>query len=76
MEIWLEDKETGLQCGKNNDGDLFWGDNYSGANAPDTPENRKMIVRDFCRYTGREMPAISAAGTPIKFDGTMVAFNR
>lgn len=76
MEIWLEDKETGLQYGRNDDGELFIGDNFSGGNAPDTPENREMFVRDFCRYTGRNTPVMSAAGPPIQFDGTMVEFSR
>ncbi len=76
MEIWLEDKETGLQYGRNDDGELFIGDNFSGGNAPDTPENREMMVRDFCRTTGRVMPVMSAAGPPIQFDGTMVEFSR
>lgn len=56
IEIWLEDKRTGLQCGINGDGELFIGDEFSGGNAPDTPENREMIVRDFYRTTGQTVP--------------------
>ncbi len=59
IEIWLEDKKTGLQCGINDDGELFIGDEFSGGNAPDTPENREMIVRDFYRATGRVIPGRS-----------------
>lgn len=70
MEVWL------LQYGRNADGKLFLGDKFSGGNAQDTPQNREMLVRDFCRETGREMPIMSAAGTPIKFDGTIVEFSR
>lgn len=76
MEIWLSDKNTGIECGINNDGDLFLGDSSSGANLPDIKENREKIIRDFCRYTGRQMPVIAANGKPLKFDGTMVEFSR
>lgn len=76
MEVWLEDKKTGLQYGRNDDGKLFFGDKFSGDNAQDTPRNREMLVRDFCRETGREIPIMSAAGPPIKFNGTIVEFSR
>ena len=47
MTIFKENKETGLMCGINNDGDLFLGDDRSGYNLPDTPENRERILNDF-----------------------------
>ena len=48
MVIFKENKKTGLQCGINDYGELFLGDDNSGYNLPDTPENReyiKMILR-------------------------------
>lgn len=50
MTIFKENKETGLQCGLNDYGELFLGDNYSGYNLPDTPENRERVLADFDRY--------------------------
>lgn len=47
MKIWKEDKETGLACGINDDGELFLGNKGSGYNLPDTPENREYILKDF-----------------------------
>lgn len=39
-----------LECGINNDGDLFLGDDRGGYNLPDTPENRERILNDFEYY--------------------------
>lgn len=50
MIIFKENKKTGLACGINDYGELFLGDNKSGCNLPDTPENRERILRDFDRY--------------------------
>lgn len=50
MTLFQENKETGLQCGINDDGDLFVGDNRSGYSLPDTPENREYVIKDFERY--------------------------
>ncbi len=50
MIIFKENKETGLQCGINDDGDLFLGDNRSGYNLPNTLENREYVIKDFERY--------------------------
>lgn len=50
MTIFKENKETGLQCGINDDGNLFLGDNKSGYNLSDTPENREYILNDFDYY--------------------------
>jgi hypothetical protein len=47
MTIFKENKQTGLQCGINDDGDLFLGNDRSGYNLPDTPENRDRIMQDF-----------------------------
>ena len=50
MTIFKENKQTGLSCGINDDGDLFLGDDRSGYNLPDTPENRERILSDFDYY--------------------------
>lgn len=50
MIIFKENKETGLQCGVNEYGELFLGDNQSGYTLTDTPENREYILADFERY--------------------------
>ena len=47
MTIFKENKTTGLSCGINDYGDLFFGDNNSGYNLPDTPENREYIIAGF-----------------------------
>ena len=49
MKIFKEDKKKGLQCGINNYGDLFLGDDKSGYNLRDTRRNRKRIRKDFKR---------------------------
>jgi hypothetical protein len=50
MIIWRRDEVTGITCGINDDGVLFLGNDYSGYNLPDTPENREYILNDFdCR---------------------------
>lgn len=36
-----------LECGINDDGDLFLGDNSSGYNLPDSIENREYILSSF-----------------------------
>ena len=47
MVIWRRDERTGLECGINDDGELFLGNDRSGFNLPDTEENRESILRDF-----------------------------
>lgn len=47
MTIFAENKQTGLQCGINDYGELFLGNDRSGYNLPDTPENRELIMNDF-----------------------------
>ena len=47
MIIFKENKVTGLSCGVNDWGELFIGDNRSGANLSDTPENREYILEQF-----------------------------
>lgn len=47
MVIFKENKEIGLQCGLNDDGDLFLGDNESGGTMKDTIENRVALLREF-----------------------------
>lgn len=52
MIIFKENKQTGLQCGINNYGELFLGDNRSGYTLEDTEENREQIKKDFDFYNG------------------------
>lgn len=47
MTIFKENKKTGLQCGINDFGEVFCGNDHSGYNLPDTPENREYVKRDF-----------------------------
>ena len=51
MTIFYEDKKTGIQAGINAYGELFLGNDRSGYNLPDTPENREFIKCDFVRLT-------------------------
>ena len=50
MQIWKRDERTGIECGINDDGELYLGDDRSGFNLPDTEENREVILRDFEYY--------------------------
>lgn len=50
MQIWKRDERTGIECGINDDGELFLGNDRSGFNLPDTEENREVILRDFDFY--------------------------
>ena len=50
MTIFRRDDETGLSCGINDRGELFLGNDRSGYNLPDTPENREYILNDFDRW--------------------------
>ena len=54
MIIFKENKETGLSCGINNYGELFIGDRRSGANLPDTPENREYVIKQFNYWNIKE----------------------
>jgi hypothetical protein len=76
MEIWLKDEKTGIECGLNDDGELFLGDDKSGFNAKDTPKNRERIINEFCRYTGRQKPVIMADGKPYRGNESMIEFSR
>lgn len=76
IEVWMKDEKTGIECGLNGDGDLFLGDNYSGYNLRDTPENRERIINDFCQCTGRQKPVIMADGKPYRGNETMIEFSR
>ena len=40
----------GIEAGINIDGDLYFGNESSGYNLPDTPNNRERIKRDYQRY--------------------------
>ena len=66
IEVWMEDEKTGIKCGLNCDGKLFLGDNKSGYNLHDNPENRERVINDFCRYTGRQKPVTMANGKPYR----------
>ena len=66
MQIFKEDKKSKLSCGINDDGVLFFGDNESGSNLPDTPENRELVVRLF----DEEMRRRSV--TPKSFDTKLI----
>lgn len=46
-EIFRRDKQTGIQCGINDMGRLFIGDNLCWYNMEDTPENREKLLADF-----------------------------
>lgn len=46
-----KDDATGIEYGINSDGNLYLGDDKSGYNLPDTPENRETVLADFRRYT-------------------------
>ena len=54
MTIFKENEKTGLQCGRNDYGELFLGDNKSGYNLSDTPENRERILADFDYYNNAD----------------------
>ena len=51
MKVFYRDERTGIEAGINADGELFFGDDSSGYNLPDTPENREYIRREFIRHT-------------------------
>ena len=53
IKIWKEC--NGLKCGINAYGDLFLGDDKSGYNLRDTPENRERILKDFEYYAERRI---------------------
>ena len=57
MEVWLKDEKTGIECGINQCGELFLGDDRSGYNLRDTPENREKLISDFYRQTRRQIIA-------------------
>jgi len=40
MITWLKDGKSGLECGINNDGELYLGDDKSGYNLEDTPRKQ------------------------------------
>lgn len=45
-------KYNSLECGINDDGNLFLGDDKSGYNLPNTPKNKRYIMDDFERQLG------------------------
>ena len=47
MEVWKENKQTGLSCGINDFGELFLGNKGSGYNLPDSHENGDYFLNDF-----------------------------
>lgn len=50
-QFYGKDERTGIEYGINRDGMLYLGNDKSGYNLYDTPENRERILRDFERYT-------------------------
>ena len=46
-----KDDATVNAYGINTAGTLYFGDDKSGSNLPDTPENRETVLADFRRYT-------------------------
>lgn len=50
-QFYGKDERTGIEYGINIDGILYLGNDKSGYNLYDTPENRERILRDFERYT-------------------------
>lgn len=54
MVIFREDKSLQLECGINDDGDLFMSQGRSGYNLPDTDENRDYVIADFEWHVKRE----------------------
>ena len=54
ITVWAQDEKTGIAIGFNRSGELFLGNDRSGYNLTDTPENRDYIKRDFRYYTGKE----------------------
>lgn len=45
--VFKRNEKTGLECGINAYGELYLGDNESGYNLPNTPENKARILADF-----------------------------
>lgn len=50
MVVFNVDKRTGLSCGINDFGELFFGNNKSGYNLPDTPENKQYMADQWDAY--------------------------
>lgn len=51
MLIFKEGIRTGVSCGLNDFGELFFGDSRSSYNLPDTPDNRARVLADFNFWT-------------------------
>ena len=51
MTILRHDEKTGIQCGINDYGELFLGNDRSGYNLPYTSENLEYILADFEYWT-------------------------
>lgn len=64
--IWLRDDKTGLQCGINAEGDLYLSTETTGYSLKDSKENRKKIIREFCKQTGQFKLAVSEDGSPVE----------
>lgn len=50
MTIFKKDDKTGLACGVNDFGELFFGNDRSGYNLTDTPANREYILEQWGKY--------------------------
>ena len=47
ITYFKKNDETGLSCGINANGELFCGDENSGYNLPNTPANKRKVLKDF-----------------------------
>lgn len=74
ITILFEDKKSGIAAGVLSNGILFFGDDNSGYNVKDTPSNRKMLERDFLRYTSSNQFDFENAVGKLPFDNP-ITFN-
>lgn len=74
VEVWYWDEKTGINAGRNAAGELFVGNDKSGANLPDTQENRKRLKAEFERLTDKTMDRsfLDAKDNIICFDELLV----
>lgn len=71
--ILQRDDQTGIQCGINGAGDLFIGDAVCWRTMPDTPENREMLLLDWCysvdqKKEAQKPPKVMQAGEWLAVD--------
>lgn len=49
--IIFKENSIGLQCGKLDNGKLFFSDGYYGYQMNDTPKNRKNLIKEYNFYS-------------------------